>query len=137
MAKGMIRHVAVCTENTTKLAEFYKTTFGMEEVARGQEREEHNTAIYLSDGYINLAVLPSNGRKEGIDHFGFQVEDIRATGAAAKEAGAAQGIMPRPRDGRFAEFRFLDPVGTPIDLSEGGWKTEPTPAGSASGVGAS
>jgi hypothetical protein len=122
MAKGKIRHVAVCTEDTGKLAEFYKATFDMVEVARGSARESHNTSIYLSDGYINLAVLPANGREQGIQHFGFQVDDVRETGAAAKAAGAQQGIAPRPRDGRFAEVRFIDPVGTPVDLSEAGWK---------------
>ncbi|MBI1994085.1 MAG: VOC family protein [Deltaproteobacteria bacterium] len=54
MAK--IRHVAILTKDTPRLADFYKTTFGMKEVARGQEKEGME-AIYLSDGYINLAIL--------------------------------------------------------------------------------
>jgi catechol 2,3-dioxygenase-like lactoylglutathione lyase family enzyme len=120
MAK--IRHVAIFANEPPKLADFYKTTFGMNEVARGQESEGAE-AIYLSDGYINLAILPTRGRRsEGIEHFGFEVEDIMETGRVAKEAGAAQGIAPRPRDGRYAEFRLHDPVGTPVDLSEKGWR---------------
>lgn len=120
MAK--IRHVAILTKDTPALAEFYKTTFGMKEVARGQEKEGME-AIYLSDGYINLAILPARGRPEGIEHLGFEVESIQETGRVAKAAGAKQGLAPRPRDGRFAEFRIHDPVGTPVDLSEGGWRT--------------
>ncbi len=119
MAK--IRHVAVCTENPAKLAEFYQTTFGMKEVARGTEKEGRQ-AIYLSDGYINLALLPARGRREGIEHFGFEVENIEESGRVAKAQGAKQGLAPRPRDGRFAEFRIHDPVGVPVDLSENGWK---------------
>lgn len=121
MAK--IRHVAICTEDPDKLAEFYVATFGMKEVARGKEKKG-GQAIYLSDGYINLALLPARGRKEGIEHFGFQVESIEESGRLAKDQGAKQGLAPRPRDGRFAEFRIHDPVGIGVDLSENGWKTD-------------
>lgn len=120
MAK--IRHVAILSNDTPKLADFYKTTFSMKEVARGQEKEGMQ-AIYLSDGYINLAILPARGRPEGIDHFGFEVESIQETGRTAVAQGAKQGPMPRPRDGRFAEFRIHDPAGTGVDLSEAGWRT--------------
>ena len=123
MAKK-IRHIAICAEDTSSLAEFYKTTFGMHEVGR------LNMAVFLSDGYINLAVLPvsASGGKEGIYHFGFQVDDVRETGRVAQEAGARHQLSPRPRDGRYAEFRIYDPVGTPVDLAEAGWATEPEPA---------
>lgn len=120
MAK--IRHVAIVTNDPSKLAEFYCTTFGLNEVARGSEREGL-CAIYLSDGYINLAVLPARGRPEGIEHLGFQVESMEEVGRMAKRSGAKQGPAPRPRDGRYAEFRIHDPVGTPVDLSEAGWRT--------------
>ncbi len=118
MAK--IRHVAICTEDPVKLAQFYQTTFGLSEVAR-QSPNPDSLAIYLSDGYINLAVLPAGDRPEGIYHFGFEVEDVREIGRIGKEAGAQTGIAPRPQDGRYAEFRIHDPVGTPVDLAEKGW----------------
>jgi catechol 2,3-dioxygenase-like lactoylglutathione lyase family enzyme len=119
-----IRHIAICAEDTNKLAEFYKKTFDMYEVARLE------AAVFLSDGYINLAILPAkaNGGREGIFHFGFQVDDVQEIGRRAKAAGASTGIAPRPRDGRYAEFRLHDPVGTPIDLAEAGWATEPETA---------
>jgi catechol 2,3-dioxygenase-like lactoylglutathione lyase family enzyme len=119
-----IRHIAIFSHDTPKLAQFYTTTFGMNEVARGQA-DEKGQAIYLSDGYINLAILPTRGqREEGIEHFGFLVEDCQQTGKVAQAAGAKYQISPRPRDGRYAEFRIHDPVGTPVDLAEKGWKTE-------------
>lgn len=119
-----IRHIAICTEDTPKLAKFYQETFGMEEVARQQPNDDGQTAIYLTDGYINLAILPARGRTEGIDHFGFQVDDVREIGRRGKDAGAQTGIAPRPNDGRYAEVRLHDPVGTGIDLAEKGWITE-------------
>ena len=120
MAK--IRHIAIMTEDPPKLAEFYRVAFGLKEVARGSPKEG-SQAIYLSDGYINVAILPARGRPEGIHHFGFQVENVQEAGRIAVEAGAGQGPVEKPRDGRFAEYGIRDPVGTPVDLSEQGWRT--------------
>jgi catechol 2,3-dioxygenase-like lactoylglutathione lyase family enzyme len=129
MGQGKIRHIAIRTENTRQLADFYMETFGMVQVIARPAREggppEEKRAVYISDGYVNLAILPANGEKEGIDHFGILVDDIEATGRTAKDSGAQTGIAPRPRDGRYAEFRLHDPVGTGVDLSETGWATEP------------
>jgi catechol 2,3-dioxygenase-like lactoylglutathione lyase family enzyme len=116
MAK--IRHIALLTNDPPKLAEFYRNAFGMKEVARSGEKQD---AIYLSDGHINLAILPARGRPEGIFHFGFEVENVEQATRAAIEAGATQGTESLPRDGRFAEGFVRDPVGTRVDLSLG-WK---------------
>lgn len=128
-----IQHIAIFAKDNVALAEFYKRTFGMEEVFRqpagpGGER----VAVYVSDGNINLALLPAgdNGR-EGIDHFGFKVDDTDATTATAVDAGAKHGRTAVPQDGRFAEGFVLDPVGTRIDLSQSGWATQPLDAATA------
>jgi catechol 2,3-dioxygenase-like lactoylglutathione lyase family enzyme len=118
MAK--IRHIALLTRDTAKLAAFYRGSFGMKEVARSGPEQE---AIYLSDGYINLAILPARGRPEGIYHFGFEVENVREAMQVAIEAGASKGTDSLPKDGRFAEAFVRDPVGTRVDLSERGWKS--------------
>jgi catechol 2,3-dioxygenase-like lactoylglutathione lyase family enzyme len=120
MAK--IRHIAVLTEDPQKLAEFYQSTFGMREVSRGQMKQGQQS-IYLSDGYINMALLPARGRPEGIQHFGFAVESIQQTSRVAQDNGANQGPQALPRDGRFAEVFIEDPMGQRVDLSEQGWKT--------------
>ena len=78
-----IRHIAIFSHDTPKLAKFYVDTFGMSEVARGQA-DDKGEAIYLSDGYINLAILPVREGKEGIDHLCFQVDDVRETGRIGK-----------------------------------------------------
>jgi len=114
-----IRHIAVRADDPEKVAQFYKKTFGMVDV----RNDGDGRARYLSDGYINLAILPHRpGLALGIDHFGFQVDDTQKIGRLAKEAGGKAAISERPRDGRFAEFRVSDPVGSEIDLSEAGWK---------------
>jgi catechol 2,3-dioxygenase-like lactoylglutathione lyase family enzyme len=116
-----IRHIALLTEDQPKLAEFYMKTFDMKEVHR-HAAEDGGYAIYLSDGSINLAILPARGRKEGIFHFGFQVDDVEKVADTAKAGGAPQGPKSVPRDGRFAEVFITDPAGTRVDLSKEGWK---------------
>ena len=53
-----IRHMAVKTADVPKLADFYKNVFGLTEVSRGKR------SIYLSDGHINMAILPAEGGPE-------------------------------------------------------------------------
>ncbi|NIO08417.1 MAG: hypothetical protein GTO40_10585 [Deltaproteobacteria bacterium] len=120
MAK--IRHIAIMTKEPPQLAEFYKTTFGMKEVPRNAPNPE-SRAIYLSDGYINLAILYAGNNREGIHHFGFQVDSVEETFRTAKGAGARDEIEEKPRDGRFAEVAIKDLTGTKVDLSKAGWRT--------------
>ncbi len=56
-------------------------------------------AHYLSNGYINLAILPVRAERP-------------------------EGIAEVPQDGRFAEGFIRDPSGTRGDLSQVGWLTE-------------
>ncbi len=55
------RRIAPTSENQPKLAELYKAAFAMAEVRR-HSSADGTEAIYLSDGYINLASLPARGR---------------------------------------------------------------------------
>jgi catechol 2,3-dioxygenase-like lactoylglutathione lyase family enzyme len=114
-----IRHIAIRADDQAKVADFYKKTFGLKEIASADGK-----AVYLTDGYVTLAVLrPRAGLPNGIDHFGFQVDNMEEVGRAAAAAGGSAALEERPSDGRFAETRVHDPVGSPIDLSEAGWKT--------------
>lgn len=119
-----IRHIALMTRDTHALAEFYKSTFGLHEIMR---RETPNGAVYLSDGHLNLAILPNDGAEaegapEGIHHFGFHVDDVDDAARIALQRGASQGRSGVPVDGRFAEAYIKDPTGQRVDLSKSGWK---------------
>ncbi len=125
---AQIQHIAIRSRDNEKLAEFYKTAFGMTEVFRQPAGKEH-MAYYLSDGHINVAFLPCGpDTPEGIDHFGFQIESMAETTDVAMAAGASQGRSGVPQDGRFAEAFVRDPVGVRIDLSVEGWATVPMSA---------
>src|SRR5437762_12750168 len=54
-----IKHIAIRTPDPEKTAAFYKDVFGLKEV--GQAR----AGVYLSDGYINLAILRSRTEDTG------------------------------------------------------------------------
>lgn len=117
-----IRHIAILTEDVDKLVKFYTTAFGLK-IVHGV-----GTATYLSDGHINLAIIPIGPEREiegpqlptGINHFGFEVENVERLRAACNDLNAASGVAKRPPN-REAEYRVHDPDGNPIDLSKHGW----------------
>jgi catechol 2,3-dioxygenase-like lactoylglutathione lyase family enzyme len=119
---GRIRHLAILTENVEKLVKFYTTAFGLK-IVHGT-----GTATYLSDGHINLAIIPIGPErkvegaelKPGLYHFGFEVENVAALRNVCEELDAPTGIDKRPPN-REAEYRVHAPDGNPIDLSQHGW----------------
>src|SRR5262249_35248606 len=85
-----LRHFAVVVKDLDKAAAFYEAVFELTRV--GREDLDIGSAIYLSDGVINLALLNYKGKEGGAasdrgenstfvgaHHFGFQVEDLAAT----------------------------------------------------------
>ena len=122
MAK--IRHIALVVDDSEATAAFYTSAFGLTEVFRQKNDETRGQwAIYLTDGYINLALLPV-ARPLGVDHIGFAVDDVDAALQTAVTAGAVPPNRVNPRDGRQAETFVRDPLlGIKLDLSRG-WLTE-------------
>jgi catechol 2,3-dioxygenase-like lactoylglutathione lyase family enzyme len=117
-----IRHLAILTEDVERLVKFYTNSFGLK-IVKGV-----GTATYLTDGHINLAIIPigperkieGNQLKEGINHFGFEVESVDAMVPVCRQWGASTEVEKRPPN-REAEYRVYDPDGNPVDLSQHGW----------------
>ncbi|MBM3226613.1 MAG: VOC family protein, partial [Candidatus Tectomicrobia bacterium] len=95
-----IKHIALTTQNPDKVAAFYKEAFDMQEVRRSP-----NGAVFLTDGYINLAILNWKTAKDadvgvngpnfsGIHHFGFEVDTLEET-AEKLEKVQAQRLSQR------------------------------------------
>ncbi|MBO0756980.1 MAG: VOC family protein, partial [Bradyrhizobiaceae bacterium] len=90
-----LRHIAVCVKNLEKAAKFYEDVFELKRV--GREDIEIGSAIYMSDGVINLALLNFSGTKGndlkdptnavGANHFGFQVDDLAEAQRRIEAAG--------------------------------------------------
>ena len=110
MEKPRIRHIALNVQNRDELAEYYKKIFGLEEKYRGP-----NGTIYLSDGFVNLALINTDALPWGIHHFGFQVESVKTIENKAETAAEANVF------GAVAESWIRDPEGNRVDASEHGW----------------
>ncbi len=125
-----IKHIAIRTPDPEQTAAFYVKVFGLEEVGKAA------AGCYLSDGYINLAILKSVDQGDGvsprdtagyagIDHLGFMVEDM--DDACRKlEAEGAQPLnqrieMNNPHGQSYYELKYRGPDQQVIDISGSGW----------------
>ena len=129
-----IKHIAIRTPDPEKTAAFYKEVFEMEEVGKA------GSGYYLSDGYLNLAILKStdkgNGESPrdvpgyaGIDHLGFLVEDVDETCRKLDEAGAKSmmgrvdlsNAPPASTGQSYYEIKYRGPDNQVIDVTGSGW----------------
>jgi len=68
-----INHLAICTTNYAINARFYQALFGM----KAANTQRPARAAPVGDGQIGLNNIPlRDGRRSGLDHFGFEVESI-------------------------------------------------------------
>ena len=133
---GKIRHIAITAEDPFVTAELFKQALGLEEIGRGDS--ELAREVYLTDGYINLAIVCWKRTAEtpnpypegyGLDHFGVQVDDLDAAEARARQAGA--GPQPPPPvdlsklGGRIFFEKKLQLAGVKFDLSGHDWPVAP------------
>ncbi len=115
--KAKVRHIAIKTPDPQRLADYYTKVFGLEVVL-----ERETGSVYLSDGDLVLALLPTRGEvAPGIEHFGFHIQDADEIAAAIEEVGETPPKI-RANDPPFAETRVTDPDGNMIDLSVHGFE---------------
>jgi catechol 2,3-dioxygenase-like lactoylglutathione lyase family enzyme len=127
-----IKHIAIRTSDPEKTAAFYKDVFGLQEVGLAR------AGVYLSDGYINLAILKCSDDSKGesprdmpgyagIDHLGFQVDDLDVTRQKLDHAGAKamEGVNLGHAGGAagqsYYEHKYRGPDDQVIDITETGW----------------
>jgi catechol 2,3-dioxygenase-like lactoylglutathione lyase family enzyme len=116
-----IKHLAIMTLDPERLAKFYEETFEMTRLT-GVKGVPGSTAVYMTDGYITLALLPNkaDGKPSGLNHFGFHVED-QAQIAQKLVKGGVKAPAQRPADRPYAETRATDPDGNNFDISVAGF----------------
>ena len=125
---AQIKHIAIRTTDVAKTAAFYQEAFGLERVGTGQ------SGVYLTDGHLNIAILSlraageGESMKLGVDHVGFQVDDVDAAVARIKELGGKslnerQPVTPsnpaQPQS--YFEVKCIGPDEQVIDVSSAGW----------------
>ena len=129
-----IKHIALTTKEPSKAAEFYKTAFGLKELRR------NNGNVFLTDGYIHVAVLKTKGEEApdmgahgphftGIHHFGFEVDDLDDASQKIEEARGERLTGKDHIDRTMAagghanfEMKWSGPDGVVIDISHTGWE---------------
>jgi catechol 2,3-dioxygenase-like lactoylglutathione lyase family enzyme len=113
-----IKHIALYTDDPDKEADFYCQAFDLKQV-----RKSPSGAIYLSDGYINLALLKPRGTvKVGLHHFGFKVENLERAQEHLRRIKPDIEFLEPHAGVAFAEYKANDPDGNPFDISEKGWE---------------
>ena len=129
-----IKHIALTTKDPAKVAAFYKEAFGLQEIRRAP-----NGAVFLTDGYINLAILNWKTEKSadvgangpnysGIHHFGVEVDDLakaseRLDAAQGTRLTQKQGIETPLPEGRHRNFemKWAGPDAVVFDISHACW----------------
>jgi len=99
--------------------------------------------VFLTDGYINLAILNWKTEKDadvgangpnynGIHHFGFEVEDLdeasqRLEAVQARRLTQKDGLDVAMAPGRHRNFemKWAGPDDVVFDISHTGWQTLP------------
>jgi catechol 2,3-dioxygenase-like lactoylglutathione lyase family enzyme len=123
-----IKHIAIRTYDVEKTAGFYREAFGLTQVGVGQ------SGVYLTDGYLNIAVLKlrpgvqGEALKLGVDHVGFQVDDLESTVANIERLGGKSLTARSESDATgeaaaqsYFEIKCLGPDEQVIDVSSAGW----------------
>jgi catechol 2,3-dioxygenase-like lactoylglutathione lyase family enzyme len=121
-----IRHIAYRSADVETMANFFVDALGMTITQRRKNR-----AIDLSDGTINITVLPMlpvgpNGEppRQGVDHIGFTVEDDAEASQRLESAGAKKIATIELGSPAHYEAKYKGPEGIVVDI--GKWVgTEP------------
>jgi catechol 2,3-dioxygenase-like lactoylglutathione lyase family enzyme len=131
-----LRHIAYRADDVEGMASFFANAFDMDVVERRK-----NGAIDLSDGVMNITILPSSlprgaeqGVRTGIDHLGFTTDDEDSAREAILAAGGAELQRVDLGSGAHYEVKFQGPEGIVVDL--GHWAgTAPVNDAALSGAG--
>jgi hypothetical protein len=107
MAK--IRHISYRAENVDGMAKFFIDAMGLTMV-----QKRNDGSIDLSDGSINIAILPLAGnksRRTGLEHIGFSAEDDQEQIGTVESAGGIKEDTRSPY-----EKKFKGPEGIIVDI---------------------
>ncbi len=123
---GKIRHIAYRVADVEAMAKFFENALEMTITQRRKNR-----AIDLSDGSINITLLPKletgrNGEppNQGIDHIGFTVENDDTAGRRLEGAGAKKIATIELGSAAHFEAKYQGPEDIVVDI--GHWiGTEP------------
>jgi predicted enzyme related to lactoylglutathione lyase len=118
-ARALIKHIAIFSENPTKLSKFYVDVFGLKITGESQGD------VWVTDGYVDMALLSRKNAKSppvGIHHWGFTVSreakpeiyaTLRAMGLPPSDPRVEDPTIDRP----YVEDKGHDIDGNRFDLT--------------------
>jgi predicted enzyme related to lactoylglutathione lyase len=112
---GQIRHIAISSDDTERLARFYTEVFGFRP---SRPTPEGRRTIYLTDGHVELAILENTNQQNsnGLHHLGIQADDFDETVSRIEKVQPEKRIM-KPESGAGDDAWLSDPSGNHIYLS--------------------
>ena len=121
-----IKHIALHTSDPAKTADFYKDTFGLQELHR-KPADSGEDGVWLSDGYSYFAILKFGSEEApdlgegpstvpGLHHIGFYVDDLDDACETIEAANATEC----PGSSRVNR-KYKGPDGVMIDMRVRGW----------------
>ena len=115
---GQIRHIAISSDDTERLARFYKEVFGFRQ---SRPTPEGRRTIYLTDGHVELAILENANQQNsnGLHHFGIQSDEFEAEIGRVENLQSSKRIM-RDEAAPTEQAWVSDPTGNHIYLSKKG-----------------
>lgn len=110
-----LNHIAIASDQYAINARFYEALFGL----RGAKNYRPARAAVVSDGRVGMNIIPRReGRCSGLDHFGFEVEDIGEAIARIERFDPSLTAIKRPPVRPFAAYSAHDPDANIFDISQ-------------------
>ena len=131
-----LKHVAIASADPDNAAKFFTDVMGWS--VAGVINSRNANGYYVTDGYINIALLDFKNRPAagmefeegytGLHHIGFQCNDLDELIARFEaldypprhDVNIAQGLGKNPNKDN-AEYKMTGPESVMIDVSECGW----------------
>ena len=119
--ENYVNHVAIAYDNFDEAFTFYTQKMGFREAFTVKDPQGKPTLAYVQanrNTFIELQVTNAN-RRQGLNHYGLHVENLKATVASLKERGVTvDDVRVRPDDSSVANA--TDPAGIRIEMFEFG-----------------
>ena len=114
-----INHVGIAVENLDEAIDAYERLYGFGDAAVLRDDKGQTTLAFIQvsrNTFIELSKA-NETRRAGLDHFGLQVDDVKAATVELQRRGVS---IAEPRVGRTISFitSTTDPVGVRMELSE-------------------
>ena len=113
---AQIRHIALSSDDTEKLARFYTEVFGFRQ---SRPTPEGRKTIYLTDGHVELTILENLNQQNsnGLHHFGVQADDVATTLNCIEKIQPGRRPLIKSGSSSPEDAWLSDPSGNHIYLS--------------------